>query len=59
MMYNHVLRISSSLRAIEIMEHSLITIPNAAAKIWKFLDFSADLTKSIVDFMANLKEPIT
>ena len=50
MMYNdtnHMLRKSSLLRAIKIMEHSLIVKPNTAAKVWKFLDFSADLTKTI------------
>ena len=37
------------------MLHSLIAKPiaNTTAKVWKFLDFSADLKKSIAGFMAN------
>ena len=56
MMYddtNHVFRKSSLLRAIKIMEHSLIAKPNTTAKVWKFLDFSADLTKTIAGFIAK------
>jgi hypothetical protein len=33
------------------MEHSLIAKPNTTAKVWKFLDFSADLT--IAGFIAK------
>ena len=50
MMYdgtNHMLRKSSLLRAMKIMEHSLITNPTPPLKYGSFLDFSADPTKTV------------
>ena len=35
------------------MEHSLIAKPNTTAKVWKFVDFSADLTQTIAGFIAK------
>ena len=39
--------------AIKIIKHSLIAEPNTTAKVWKFLDFSADLPKTIAGFIAE------
>ena len=35
------------------MEPSLIANPNTTAEVWQFLDFSADLTKTIADLIAK------
>ena len=52
---NHVVRKSRLLRVIKIMEPSLIAKPiaNTTAEVWQFLDFSADLTKTIADLIAK------